>query len=241
MQYEIRKVYEKDELYHHGILGQKWGIRRYQYKDGSLTEEGKKRYGEASDKIKSVKQRIRDEKDAYRIFTNLGLDTDGYEKSDYGGYVNYREALKTHNGRLQSLKEELKIAKSEKKKVHQEETKEKLETDKRKLIEFGSIDEIKKNLDTFSPSEMTEIRNRFATELQVREQINKLASMNEPVSSIVDKKKKTPMSSKITAGTKYLSDNITHLSKAATQANMFYNQVTKASNVLLGTTNPLIV
>lgn len=33
-----------NELYHHGILGQKWGVRRYQNKDGSLTEEGKKRY-----------------------------------------------------------------------------------------------------------------------------------------------------------------------------------------------------
>lgn len=31
-------------LAHHGILGQKWGIRRFQNKDGSLTSEGKKRY-----------------------------------------------------------------------------------------------------------------------------------------------------------------------------------------------------
>lgn len=31
-------------LSHHGILGQKWGIRRFQNKDGSLTEAGKKRY-----------------------------------------------------------------------------------------------------------------------------------------------------------------------------------------------------
>ena len=34
----------KNELYHHGILGMKWGIRRYQNKDGSLTPAGKKRY-----------------------------------------------------------------------------------------------------------------------------------------------------------------------------------------------------
>jgi hypothetical protein len=30
-------------LQHHGILGQKWGVRRYQNPDGSLTEEGRKR------------------------------------------------------------------------------------------------------------------------------------------------------------------------------------------------------
>lgn len=35
-------------LSHHGILGQKWGVRRYQNKDGSLTEAGKKRYNEIS-------------------------------------------------------------------------------------------------------------------------------------------------------------------------------------------------
>ena len=36
------KVYS-DELAHHGIKGQKWGVRRYQNKDGSLTPAGRKR------------------------------------------------------------------------------------------------------------------------------------------------------------------------------------------------------
>lgn len=51
-----------DELYHHGIKGQRWGIRRYQNEDGSLTALGKMRYGisEArnvlASKIKSVNE-----------------------------------------------------------------------------------------------------------------------------------------------------------------------------------------
>lgn len=32
-----------NEIYHHGILGQKWGVRRYQNKDGSLTPAGKRK------------------------------------------------------------------------------------------------------------------------------------------------------------------------------------------------------
>lgn len=39
--------YSSDELYHHGIKGQKWGIRRFQNPDGSYTEAGLKRYRKA--------------------------------------------------------------------------------------------------------------------------------------------------------------------------------------------------
>lgn len=42
--YSVHDVY----LMHHGIKGQKWGVRRYQNPDGTLTKEGKERYGSLS-------------------------------------------------------------------------------------------------------------------------------------------------------------------------------------------------
>ena len=44
-------TYNKNELYHWGIKGQKWGIRRFQNEDGSLTPEGRKRYGVYNDLV----------------------------------------------------------------------------------------------------------------------------------------------------------------------------------------------
>ena len=48
-----------DELTHHGIKGQKWGVRRFQNKDGSLTKRGKKRYEKELAKAKEDQKIIK--------------------------------------------------------------------------------------------------------------------------------------------------------------------------------------
>lgn len=44
-----------EQLYHHGIKGQKWGVRRYQNRDGTLTEEGKRQLRKAAKEAQTKK------------------------------------------------------------------------------------------------------------------------------------------------------------------------------------------
>lgn len=75
---------------HHGVLGQKWGVRRYQNKDGSLTNAGKKHY---------YKESLRADK-KYR----KELESKVYDSSKFADAYYKKEIIMLKNMLKQSLK-----------------------------------------------------------------------------------------------------------------------------------------
>lgn len=50
--------YEGDWVAHHGIMGQRWGVRRFQNPDGTLTAKGRKRYNKYEKQLKKQNTRL---------------------------------------------------------------------------------------------------------------------------------------------------------------------------------------
>ena len=79
------------ELYHYGIKGQKWGVRRYQNADGSLTPKGKKRLAKnealrnklvnkADKRIKNHTDKAKEAKANIRDLKKHGKNSETYKR-----------------------------------------------------------------------------------------------------------------------------------------------------------------
>lgn len=89
-------VIPKDEdLQHYGILGMKWGVRRYQNADGSLTSAGKRRY------YKDYVKKVKNKEDSYnyikQTISKKDLEQLSIKKQEFNNsFVEYEQAVKKY-------------------------------------------------------------------------------------------------------------------------------------------------
>lgn len=85
------------ELYHHGVLGQKWGVRRYQNSDGTLTPSGKQRITKLSEnKIeKKLTKAIHDKRASEHGSSNRWMSTTDIGPNSKEAYKRYREGMQS--------------------------------------------------------------------------------------------------------------------------------------------------
>ena len=131
---------------HHGIIGQRWGVRRYQHKDGSLTKAGAKRYSKDLEKLRS-------------------------EKNDLKAKVKAAESGTKKINRLKKLESETDELK---KKLYSTSGKESEESDdakRERLLKSGNAKELYENRHLLSTAELNERINRIDTEDRLKSKI----------------------------------------------------------------------
>ena len=149
-------VRSSDYLMHYGIMGMKWGVRRFQNPDGSLTEEGRKRYGDimTKDQMKNIVRSYN-----LRTGSNKTINKNTTFKTKDGKVYDYK-------GRRIDTENEVADPKNEAEKKE----KEKKEAAEKKT----DTDKSKKEVSKMSDQELRELNNRMQAEIDYKDKYARL-------------------------------------------------------------------
>lgn len=97
-----------DEIYHHGIKGQKWGVRRYQNFDGTYTQKGLQRYNKSKDKFEKARADKKDAKaNKNQAFNNLKNSNKLYKRDEKDAYTRSKNEYKTAKSNYKIAKKQM--------------------------------------------------------------------------------------------------------------------------------------
>lgn len=165
---------DNKELMHHGIKDMRWGVRRYQNKDGSLTELGKKRYKKELAKIRAEKAKV----DTQKKIVERQLKT----RAKFSKLDDMREELAAEKKALASKKTSL-FSKHRKKEL----TPEEIEAKKEAILKSRSPKQLYENAHLFDDKELTNAYNRLNTERNIKNLIPEDVKKGEKaVNKVID-------------------------------------------------------
>lgn len=110
MEYFVYKG--EDELTHWGVRGMRWGIRRYQNKDGSLTKAGQKRYNDELAKVRAEEKTLKNRKSVQNKMDKLAARKKAVEEEK----KQFDNEQKNKRSEKKAKHDEAKAAKKEAKK-----------------------------------------------------------------------------------------------------------------------------
>lgn len=181
---------ENNYLSHHGVKGQKWGERKYQYEDGSLTAEGRRHYGYGDGnrqrlraEIKVVREKARAERKMARVENAERIK---YEKQRQKLDAKIQKAKAADKIKAERLKEKqaLKDTKEQKRQIAEFKRKHPLQynrikkylnedgvlTDEGKMLFFGNGQ--KKTLAKMSNEDIRNATYRMSLKNKLNEQVS---------------------------------------------------------------------
>lgn len=142
-----------DELQHHGTKGMRWGIRRYQNKDGSLTPAGQKRYNKEVEKLKAETAKV---KAAEKVAANRAKTQSKLDKLE---------------AKKQELEERKKALKGKSDNDADKAPEETVEQRRERVLKSTNPKEIYENRDVLSYQELNDRVNRIDLEARLQSKI----------------------------------------------------------------------
>ena len=143
---------------YYGIQGMRWGVRRFQNSDGTLTAAGKKRYNKELESYRADKKKLAEET---RKFERVKKNTEKVEKllADKQALIDQKRKLKAEKKAFKRKKDTIKS---------DEPTPEQIEAKKKKVLESRSAKTLYENADLFSNEELTAAYNRLSLENNIK-------------------------------------------------------------------------